>query len=35
MVFVAAIANVNTLDLFNSKELYLSAGQLVDHKVSV
>ncbi len=35
MVFAAAIANVNTLDLFNSKELYLSASQLVDHKVSV
>ncbi len=35
MVFTVAIANANTLDLFNSKELYLSVGQLVDHKVGV
>jgi hypothetical protein len=35
MVFAAAVANANILDLFNSKELYLSAHQLVDHKVGV
>jgi len=35
MVFAVVIANTNTLDLFNSKELYLSVGQLVDHKVGV
>jgi len=33
MVFAAVVANINTLDLFNSKELYLNAGQLVDHKI--
>jgi hypothetical protein len=26
MVFAAAVANTNTLDLFNSKELYLNVG---------
>jgi hypothetical protein len=35
MVFATIVANTNTLDLFNSKELYLNAGQLVDHKVGV
>jgi hypothetical protein len=35
LVFTIAVANANTLDLFNSKELYLNVGQLVDHKVSV
>jgi hypothetical protein len=33
MVFIATIANINTLDLFNSNKLDPSVSQLVDHKI--
>jgi hypothetical protein len=33
MFFIAAVANVNTLDLFNSSKLDPSMSQLVNHKI--
>jgi len=33
MVFIAMVANVNTLDLFNSNKLDPSVNQLVNHKI--
>jgi hypothetical protein len=35
MVFAIIVANIYTLDLFNSNELNLGASQSIDHKVGV